>query len=39
VATLFEWDEAIPSFEVVHEEALKARTYREAAAEVAHGVA
>lgn len=27
VATLIEWDEAIPSFEVVHAEALKARRY------------
>jgi len=29
VATLYEWDEDIPAFEVVHAEALKARTYRE----------
>ena len=28
-ATLYEWDEDIPAFEVVHAEALKARTYRE----------
>ena len=28
VATLLEWDEAIPSFEVVHAEALKAKNYR-----------
>ena len=28
-ATLLEWDEAIPEFEVVHAEALKARAYRE----------
>jgi uncharacterized protein len=28
VATLLEWDEKIPSFEVVHAEALKARQYR-----------
>src|SRR5262249_51466606 len=27
-ATLYEWDEDIPSFEVVHEEALKAAQYR-----------
>ena len=26
-ATLLEWDDAIPSFEVVHAEALKARAY------------
>lgn len=30
IATLLEWDEAIPSFDVVHAEALKARQYREA---------
>ncbi|MBK5291787.1 MAG: DUF692 domain-containing protein [Acidobacteriia bacterium] len=29
IATLLEWDESIPSFEVVHSEALKARQYRE----------
>ena len=29
VATLLEWDESIPSFDVVHAEALKARQYRE----------
>lgn len=29
IATLLEWDEAIPSFDVVHAEALKARQYRE----------
>lgn len=29
-ATLLEWDEDIPPFEVVHAEALKARNYREA---------
>jgi hypothetical protein len=28
-ATLYEWDDAIPSFEVVHAEALKARAHRE----------
>ncbi|MBD1210882.1 MAG: DUF692 domain-containing protein [Ignavibacteria bacterium] len=28
-ATLLEWDEDIPSFEVVHAEALKARAYRD----------
>jgi uncharacterized protein (UPF0276 family) len=40
-ATLFEWDESIPSFEDVHAEALKARAYREApvSAEQARGVA
>jgi uncharacterized protein (UPF0276 family) len=31
VATLYEWDEDIPDFEVVHAEALKARAWREAA--------
>ena len=31
VATLYEWDEDIPSFEVVHAEALKARAFREQA--------
>jgi hypothetical protein len=30
IATLLEWDAAIPPFEVVHAEALKARQYREA---------
>jgi uncharacterized protein (UPF0276 family) len=30
VSTLYEWDEDIPSFEVVHAEALKARAYRDA---------
>jgi hypothetical protein len=39
VATLFEWDEDVPPFDVVHEEALKARAYRETQVEVAHGVA
>ncbi|HXB57775.1 MAG TPA: DUF692 domain-containing protein [Vicinamibacteria bacterium] len=29
VATLYEWDEDIPEFEVVHAEALKARAHRE----------
>jgi uncharacterized protein (UPF0276 family) len=39
VATLFEWDEDIPPFEVVHEEALKARAHREAPpVEAVHGV-
>jgi uncharacterized protein (UPF0276 family) len=28
IATLLEWDEAIPSFDTVHAEALKARNYR-----------
>jgi len=31
VATLYEWDEDIPAFEVVHAEALKARAFREQA--------
>jgi uncharacterized protein len=41
VATLLEWDESIPPFEVVHAEALKARARREApvASEAAHGIA
>jgi uncharacterized protein (UPF0276 family) len=40
-ATLLEWDESIPSFEVVHAEALKARVRRgtPAVVEAAHGVA
>ncbi len=29
-ATLYEWDDDIPAFDVVHAEALKARAYREA---------
>jgi len=29
VATLYEWDEDIPNFDVLHAEALKARAYRE----------
>jgi uncharacterized protein (UPF0276 family) len=29
VATLYEWDEDIPDFDVLHAEALKARAYRE----------
>jgi uncharacterized protein (UPF0276 family) len=33
ISTLLEWDEAIPSFDVVHAEALKARKYREGPAE------
>ena len=33
ISTLLEWDEAIPGFEVVHAEALKAKNYREAPAE------
>ena len=39
VATLYEWDEDIPSFEVVHAEALKAVAQREAGETVgaAHG--
>lgn len=39
VATLYEWDEDIPSFEVVHAEALKAVAQREAGeiVEAAHG--
>ena len=28
VSTLYEWDENIPAFEVVHAEAQKARAYR-----------
>ena len=40
VSTLFEWDEGVPAFDVVHEEALKARAYRDAPrAEALHGVA
>lgn len=35
VATLLEWDEAIPSFEVVHAEALKAKKFRSRASKVA----
>ncbi|MEZ5355088.1 MAG: DUF692 domain-containing protein [Bryobacteraceae bacterium] len=35
VATLLEWDEAIPEFDVVHAEALKARQYREGKAHAA----
>jgi uncharacterized protein (UPF0276 family) len=31
IATLLEWDEAIPSFDTVHAEALKARSYRSTA--------
>jgi uncharacterized protein (UPF0276 family) len=31
VATLYEWDENIPEFEVMHAEALKARAFREQA--------
>jgi uncharacterized protein len=40
-ATLLEWDESIPPFEVVHAEALKARQRREAAmpSEATRGVA
>ena len=30
-ATLYEWDEDIPEFEVVHAEALKAKAFREQA--------
>jgi uncharacterized protein (UPF0276 family) len=40
VATLYEWDESIPAFEVVHAEAMKALARREeeaAAVETAHG--
>ena len=29
VSTLYEWDEDIPGFDVLHAEALKARAYRE----------
>jgi len=38
-ATLYEWDEDIPAFEVLHAEALKARAHREepVAAGVSHG--
>jgi uncharacterized protein (UPF0276 family) len=39
VATLLEWDEAIPSFDVVHAEALLAREHRGAGAEAVHDVA
>jgi uncharacterized protein (UPF0276 family) len=35
VATLLEWDQDIPSFEVVHAEALKARAWRESRASYA----
>jgi uncharacterized protein len=35
VATLLEWDEAIPSFEVVHAEALKAKKFRSRPSKVA----
>ena len=35
VATLLEWDQDIPSFEVVHAEALKAREWRESRASYA----
>jgi uncharacterized protein (UPF0276 family) len=35
VSTLYEWDEDIPAFDVVHAEALKARTWRERAARAA----
>jgi uncharacterized protein (UPF0276 family) len=31
VATLYEWDENIPEFDVLHAEALKARAFREQA--------
>jgi uncharacterized protein (UPF0276 family) len=31
VSTLYEWDEDIPEFDVMHQEALKARAFREAA--------
>lgn len=34
-ATLLEWDASIPPFEVVHAEALRARRFRDAAAEAA----
>jgi hypothetical protein len=34
-ATLYEWDEDVPAFDVVHAEALKARRYRESRAPVA----
>ena len=37
-ATLYEWDEDIPAFEVVHAEALKARAHREEPVAVAAGV-
>jgi uncharacterized protein (UPF0276 family) len=30
VATLYEWDENVPAFEVLHEEALKAKPFRDA---------
>jgi uncharacterized protein (UPF0276 family) len=32
VATLYEWDEDVPAFDVVHAEALKAKPYRDALA-------
>jgi uncharacterized protein (UPF0276 family) len=39
VSTLYEWDEDIPEFDVVHAEALKARALQEeaAVAAAAHG--
>jgi uncharacterized protein (UPF0276 family) len=33
VSTLLEWDASIPEFEIVHEEALKAKRHREAASQ------
>lgn len=36
-ATLLEWDEDIPTFQVVHDEVLKAKRWREAAVAVAGG--
>ncbi|MBM3813381.1 MAG: DUF692 domain-containing protein [Acidimicrobiia bacterium] len=36
IATLLEWDEDIPAFDIVHAEALKARQYREAPVEEPH---
>ena len=38
-ATLYEWDEDIPSFDVVHAEALKARAHREEPVAEAAGIA
>jgi uncharacterized protein (UPF0276 family) len=35
VSTLYEWDEDIPDFDVLHAEALKARAYREPAGQPA----
>jgi hypothetical protein len=37
VATLYEWDEDIPAFEVVHAEAMKAAEFRGTLAPAATG--